>query len=313
MYNKGIIIIYNDFTEDWLPILKASSIKLIGLHSLYKLGGVEAYLEWLHRESTKALIEKFEAEGFIFVHQLHVLDYLLPKSLFENHREWFRENKDHERINDWNLCPSNAEVLQYIENRTYELALALRQKNHKYYLWPDDSIDSICYCKKCAKLTGADQAIIIAEAMLKGLKRYDENAKLSFLAYQDAMGEITIEHSDNLFLQFAPILRNHNEPITSNDEKNKHNRAVLNALKNKFKDIEILEYYLDASYFCQWKKENVSNIVINKEVLARDCEFYKSSGATTITTFAGFINKQWFERFGTQAFKDYVEVINKYF
>lgn len=313
MNNKGIVIIYNDFTEDWLPILKESSIRLIGLHSLYKFGGVKAYLEWLNRDSTKALIKKFEKEGFTFVHQLHVLDYLLPKSLFSKHQEWFRENQYHKRINDWNLCSSNDEVLEYISDRTYELALILQQKSHKYYLWPDDSLDSVCYCDECAKLTGADQAIIIAEAMLKGLKKYDKDAKLSFLAYQNAMEKITIQHNDDLFLQFAPISRNHNEPMTSNDEKNKYNREILNSLKSEFEDIEILEYYLDASYFCQWKKENVSNIVINKEVLARDCEFYKNSGATTITTFAGFINKEWFERFGTQSFKDYVEIINKYF
>ena len=220
MKKKGIIILNKDFSREWLPILKESGINTIGFHSLYQFGGVEGHLDWLLNEDTQKLIAEFEANGFEIEHQLHAVDWLLPRSFFKLHPEWFRVNDKGERVNDWNLCVSNREALSFLETSAYKLALLLRQKSHYYYIWSDDCVNSVCYCDRCRRYGGADQNMIIMKHVLKGLKRYDQEAKLSFLSYQDSSDVLTIQPGQDMFLEFAPIGRNHAKALDGNDEAN---------------------------------------------------------------------------------------------
>ena len=151
MKKKGIIILNRDFSREWLPILQESGINTIGFHSLYQYGGVEGHLNWLLNEDTQKLISEFEANGFEIEHQLHAVDWLLPRSLFKLHPDWFRVNDKGERVNDWNLCVSNQTALAFLETSAYKLALLLRQKSHCYYIWSDDCVNSLCYCDKCRR------------------------------------------------------------------------------------------------------------------------------------------------------------------
>lgn len=121
MKKKGIIILNKDFSREWLPILKESGINTIGFHSLYQFGGMEGHLDWLLNEDTQKLIAEFEANGFEIEHQLHAVDWLLPRSFFKLHPEWFRVNDKGERVNDWNLCVSNREALSFLETSAYKL------------------------------------------------------------------------------------------------------------------------------------------------------------------------------------------------
>lgn len=313
MNNVTVIIIYKDFSIHWLERLKKLNIKNIGLHTLYQYGGVAGYLDWLSQDSTKELIKKFEDEGFNIVHELHVIDYLLPRSLFEKDPSLFREDKDGKRNKDWNLCASNKKALKYIENAAFNLAEKLNQRDNHYYLWQDDCAESTCHCKKCRKLSPADQIMVITKYILKGLKRYNKNAKLSYLAYQNSIDGLTKKPAKDMFLQFAPINRVHNEPITSDNEKNAINRKNLEKLVHKFNEIEILEYYLDASYFCQWKRENVGPLNLNENNLVKDFVYYKSNKATSLSTFAGFIDNEWIEKFGEKDLELFSKTVNKYF
>ena len=116
MKTKGIIIINKDFSIEWLDLLLKSGFNTVGLHSLYQYGGVEGHLNWWVKEETQNLIAEFENKGIVIEHQLHAVDWLLPRSLFETHPEWFRVNDKGERVKDWNLCTSNKEALKFIEN-----------------------------------------------------------------------------------------------------------------------------------------------------------------------------------------------------
>lgn len=314
MKDKGIVIIYNDFSIDFLEILKKVNIKSIGLHSLYQFGGVKSYLEWLNTKETQDLIAKFENEGFSFTHFLHAVDYLLPRDLYQDHPDWFRENEKGQRTNDWNLCPSNKQALSYLENSSFDLAKKLKQKNHYYHLWLDDSINSFCHCEKCQNISPFDQNMIVVKSILKGLKKYDQEAMLSFLAYQDSFGIPKIKPPKDIFLEFAPINRNHNKSIDSDDENNVNNRKVFDGLAMLFtNNIHILEYYLDVSYFCNWKKEDAKQLTINKDVLQKDLLYYKSKGATSIYSFAGFVDKSWIDKYGDEQLQEYSLLVDKFF
>ena len=173
MNKKGVVMLNEELTEDWANTLGECGINSLGLHSLYWHGGLDAHLNWLLDEDTQSLIEDCEKKGFTVEHQLHAVDWLLPRSQFSQNPEWFRMNEEGIRTNDWNFCVSNEEALRFISNSAYKLALLLRQSSHEYYIWMDDKENSFCHCPKCRGYSGADQNMIVMKAVLKGLKRYD--------------------------------------------------------------------------------------------------------------------------------------------
>ena len=304
MKKKGIIILNKDFSREWLPILKESGINTIGFHSLYQFGGMEGHLDWLLNEDTQKLIAEFEA-----------VDWLLPRSFFKLHPEWFRVNDKGERVNDWNLCVSNREALSFLETSAYKLALLLRQKSHYYYIWSDDCVNSVCYCDRCRRYGGADQNMIIMKHVLKGLKRYDQEAKLSFLSYQDSSDVLTIQPDRDMFLEFAPIGRNHAKALDGNDEANVKARKTLEELLKIFpaETTQILEYFLDVSLFCQWKRENAKALDLDAEKLGRDISYYASLGVGGITTFSGFMDGEWRAKYGDGDIRLYGKALDEFF
>lgn len=312
--NSSIIIINRDLCEEWLDVLTECGIATIGLHSLYQYGGIDEFLNWLNRADVRNLLQKFKNAGIEIEYQLHAVNWLLPRGLFSVHPEWFRTDKNGVRVSDWNLCVSSAEALEYIENSAYLLAKMLEQSSHNYYIWGDDCIGSVCYCEKCSKISGADQNMIIMKHVLKGLKRYDKDAKLAFLSYQDSFGTLTVPPEKDMFLEFAPIDRDHFSPICSDNEKNRRNCEIFENLGQIFNgDKHVLEYYLDVSYYCGWKRENVKDLVLDTVVLEEDFKYYKSRGATCLSTFAGFIDGGWLKEFGAEKIKKYAEIVKKYF
>ena len=96
--------------------------------------------------------------------------------------------------------------------------------------------------------------------MLKGLKRYDQEAKLSFLSYQDSSDVLTIQPDRDMFLEFAPIGRNHAKALDGNDEANVKARKTLEELLKIFpaETTQILEYFL---FECQFP-ESIEKIRI---------------------------------------------------
>lgn len=312
--NSSIIIINRDLCEEWLDVLTDCGIATIGLHSLYQYGGIDEFLNWLNRADVRNLLQKFKNTGIEIEYQLHAVNWLLPRGLFSVHPEWFRTDKNGVRVSDWNLCVSSAEALEYIENSAYLLAKMLEQSSHNYYIWGDDCIGSVCYCEKCSKISGADQNMIIMKHVLKGLKRYDKDAKLAFLSYQDSFGTLTVPPEKDMFLEFAPIDRDHFSPICSENEKNRMNCEIFENLGQIFHgDKHVLEYYLDVSYYCGWKRENLKDLVLDTAVLEEDLKYYKSRGATCLSTFAGFIDGGWLKEFGAEKIKKYAEIVKKYF
>lgn len=313
MKGRGVIILNRDFSAEWYDLLKDCNINRIGLHSLYQNGGLQGHLEWLQSPYVCDLIAKFEKGGFEVLNEVHAVDWLLPRKLYEEHKSWFRMNENGERVKDWNFCVSNEDALEYVENSAYNLAVKLKQNSEKYGIWSDDCVNSVCHCEKCSKLNGADQNMIIMKAVLRGLKRYDASAKLGFLSYQDALTVPNIAPDKDMFLEFAPIDRNHFVAMEAADDKNKKNRDVLEKMLKIFsaESAQILEYFLDVSLFCQWKRENAGPLHLSKERLDKDIRYYKSLGIENITTFTGFMDKEWREKFGVKDIEIYGRTINE--
>ena len=141
----------------------------------------------------------------------------------------------------------------------------------------------------------------IMKHILRGLKRYDPQAKLSFLAYDDSMALPTEKPDEDMFLEFAPIRRNHLQPIDGDDEKNKANREMLLKLLKIFPagSARVLEYFLDVSLYCDWDREKAAAIPFDEARVRRDLEFYRSAGIERTTTFAVFMDDEWRRQYGT--------------
>ena len=157
--------------------------------------------------------------------------------------------------------------------------------------------------------------MIIMKHVLKGLKRYDQEAKLSFLSYQDSSDVLTIQPDRDMFLEFAPIGRNHAKALDGNDEANVKARKTLEELLKIFpaETTQILEYFLDVSLFCQWKRENAKALDLDAEKLGRDISYYASLGVGGITTFSGFMDGEWRAKYGDGDIRLYGKALDEFF
>ena len=215
---RGIIVHPEDLTVGWLDRMHRAGLNTLGLHPV---GGRLAH-ESLQRAidahespDSRRLRQEAADRGIRVEYEAHVMAWLLPRAMHEKHPDWFRMNEKGERAADFNLCASNPDALDYVARRTAELAGRLETGAEKYYYWLDDVTGFGCHCPECRKLSPADQQLKIVNAMLKGLRSYKKDAKLCYLAYNDAL-EVpgTVRPSEGVFLEYAPIRRDHHRPIS---------------------------------------------------------------------------------------------------
>lgn len=307
---RSIIIRYHDACDKWIDILKKGNYNTLGLHFITTKNTMEDYIEWLEKDG-RSFIEKVEAEGILVEHELHALRYLLPRNLFDEHPEYFRVNTVGNRANDHNLCLQSKEALEIVAERSYGLAKILRQKGHRYYLWTDDVEDAWCHCEECEKLSPSDQCLIMAEYILKGLRRYDEKAELCYLAYHAAVVPPTRPIPEGIFAEYAPIHRDMFTPVTEG-ENAVHAETVKDLLKVfPAENAEILEYWLDVSFYTKWGRLPLIKVPYHENVLKADFEFYKSLGVCAIKTFGAYMNDSYLEEYGDKEIIDYGNLLSE--
>lgn len=308
---KGIVILYRDVCSEWLDLLCKEGIDTLGLHFIPDRFEMDGYLDWLSREGGE-WIKQAEENGLCVEHELHALRYLLPRALFEEHPEYFRVNAEGERTAKHNACVSSEEGMAIVEERACALAFALKQKGHRYYWWSDDVSDAWCHCERCRSLTSSDQNLLFLSHVLNGLRRYDPQAELCYLAYHDTITPPHLPIPEGIFLEFAPIKRDLSKPLT--DEVNRPTREAIESLLRVFDPsrAEILEYWLDVSLYCKWGKLPIERVPNRPEVWQADFAYYTSLGISKIKTFGAFVDRDYFDRFGNQEIVSYAKILNQY-
>ena len=98
------------------------------------------------------------------------------------------------------------------------------------------------------------------------------------------------------------------------DEKNVKNRKILENLLKIFPadTAQVLEYFLDVSLFCQWKRENAGPLQLDEARLRADIAYYRSLGIKSVTTFSGFMDRDWLARYGTKDIELYGKVLKEF-
>lgn len=313
---RGILVHPEELTPDWLDLMKENGLNALGLHPVGGRRAAETleaavaahalpHSAFLRREANK--------RGITVEYEAHACGWLLPRSLFSYVPDWFRMNESGERVADFNFCASSPDALDYVARRARLLASLLSSDTDRYYFWLDDVTDCACRCPACRNLSPSDQQMKILNAILKGIRSYNSNAKLSYLAYHDSL-EIPrrVEPADGIFLEYAPMRRNHHVPLADPTcEENARETAPLKELLSLFgrKDAKVLEYWMDNSMFSNWTKPP-KLLIPDFDVMRRDADFYESMGFSSVTGFGCYLGKDYQALYGKPPLRDYGAILN---
>lgn len=298
---KGVVLSVEDLeTVDWPKIAKENGINSIGTHI-----SPSQVLEFMRSEKGKTFLDECAAYGIDVEHQLHAMGELLPRSLFEEDSTMFRMDKSGRRVTDFNCCAHSEKALGLIASNAAALAKELPATNHRYYLWLDDNSEP-CFCPSCSEYSASDQALIIENKMIEAIRKVDPEASLAHLAYQRTMvPPEKVKPSEGIFLEFAPIERQWDRPLSDLDAPGRKGRMshkeVMDLLEANLKVFPsetavALEYWLDVSLASGWKKPAV-RLPWHPDVFKSDLETYKSYGIRNITSFAVYMDSTYFNSY----------------
>ncbi len=308
---NGMIIHPGELSKKWINRLADAGIGTLGIHPEGGSGApksLERLLSLLGTPEYRALIDYARSRGLRIEYECHAAGYLMDKSLFAAHPEYFRMNESGERVSDWNFCVSNADALSIFAKRAAQLALALYGSDKKFYFWMDDGRGIHCHCPKCRSLSPSDQQYIALRAALDEIKKHIPEARMAYLAYIDTIIPPTVAHDSNgLFLEYAPF-----EKYTAKGEDSairiERERAMIAPLLEYFgkEDSKVLEYWYDNSLFSRWKKPP-ARFVLDEKAMSADILDYRAMGFDSISTFACFLGDDYEELYGEADIKPFAK------
>ncbi len=314
---RGIIIHPDELEWSWVERLQEAHLNVLALHPP---GGANAHValesaihyRFLHE--TQAIFSRLSHMGVEIEYEAHAMGWLLPRSLFAVKPEWFRMDENGCRVADFNLCPSQPEALDYVAARAEQLARLLNVDSDRYFFWLDDVSNCACHCEKCRSLSVSDQQLIVTNAMLQGIRRYKATARLSYLAYHEAIAAPQkAEPMNGVFLEYAPFHRNAHKPLMDPDcAENVQEARSLKPLLSYFgkQDSQVLEYWMDNSMYSNWTKPP-KRFALDEAVMQEDVKAYREMGFASITSFGCFLGQDYRALWGEPPVKRYGEILMK--
>jgi len=315
MRKNGVVVTPEDFIgTDWLERMKRLGFNTLGIHS----GGSKAHriLERLGETGTAAFRQPFLDAGIDCEYEIHASAELMLEYRFQKHPEYFAMNEAGERCKGRNWCISNPDVADMITERACKLAKALPSSSHRYYFWGADSSDAHCHCPECRKHVAAELLLRSVNAFSRGIRKADPLGQTAYLAYSGTFDiPRGMEPADGVFLEYAPFHRDYATALNdAASDKNVPYCKAFQELMGLFGagNTLILEYFLDSSYFSCWRKP-AKKPRLYPEILKRDLEFYANSGVAGLTTFAVYMDGEYFRTHGEEDVVTYADLTRQYF
>lgn len=321
MKRRGILIWSFDFDSYWIHLAEKMGLTTLGLHPIPDVPAedprsLETLLQQMKTESFRSKAKELTQCGIDMEIEIHAMHLLLPREKYAEHPEWFRMDETGVRVCDLNCCPTNEEALAYIEKQAERLAeqIAPYSTSHRYSFWTSDA-GKFCHCEKCRELSPSDQALILYNRIIKGIRKVDPQASHCFLAYQNTLQvPEKVKPAEGIFLEYAPIDRD--SAFALNDKscwKNVNQAVHLAPLLEYFgtKGSQVLEYWMDNSRFYQWKHP-FGELPFYEGVLKRDVEFYDGFGFESMTSFGCGLNRAYAREYGEYPMLEYGKILQAF-
>jgi hypothetical protein len=301
---RGIILCRRDLEQpDWPDLFARARLNTLGIH----LMTVAEFAGYAASPEGSAVLKRFQTAGVAVEFEHHIMGELLPRALFDQVPEMFRVDETGKRTSKANFCCSSDQALKTIRRNAERLARALPHRTGRYFFWPDDAAEW-CRCPKCRGLTPSDQNLILANAILEGVRRFDPKATACCLAYAQTLPvPRSVKPAEGIFLEFAPIHRSWRRPFNDPrcEENLKHVRYMEGLLKFfGTKGAQVLEYWLDASRHSGWKRPS-KKIPDLSACLEPDMAFYAKAGFESVTTFGVYLDPDYWQMHGPPPIAEY--------
>lgn len=297
---KSLLIHPEELSKKWIDRFVAQGVDTVGLHPV---GGndaefsLERLTQRMQEADYQALIDYAREQGLKIEYEFHSCSWLLPRGLFEQHPEYFRVDTAGNRTTDRNFCVTNEDALQFVVDRSVQLAKALYGSENRYFFWLDDGKNQHCHCEQCKNLSPSDQNLMTMNAIVTALRKEDPDAQVAYLAYQDCMAvPQQVRPAPGIFLEYAPIERCFDKPLR---ESMQPQIPAIQELLDYFgtTDSKVLEYWYDNSLFSGWKKPP-QRFEPKNQFIPDDIAFYRELGFEDISSFACYLGEDYEALYG---------------
>jgi hypothetical protein len=296
---RGVVLIPSDLTlTEWPERAAAAGLNTIGLHTGRQLSVVT---DFIRSDEGQKFLATCRRLGLQVDYELHAMEDLLPRTLFQQDKSLFRLDKTGQRTAEFNCCPSQPRALEIIAESALKFSRILRPTTHRYFYWPDDGREW-CACEKCQGLSASEQALLVENCILKALRaNHDPEATVCHIAYVPTLvPPRQVRPEPGIFLEFAPITRSHERPLAEQTDKSVLDRLdVLDANLEVFprESAQVLEYWLDVSRFSGWKRP-AQKLPWHNSVFRADVQEYTRRGIRHVTSFACYIDADYVKLHG---------------
>jgi hypothetical protein len=301
LLTRGVVLVPEDLTlSDWPQLAKDAGLTTIGLHHQ---NSPAAVVKCVQSQAGGRFREECRKLGLQIEYELHAMQELLPRNLFEKAPDFFRMNDNGERTADVNCCVHSDRALEIVCENALAIAKILRPTTGRYFYWGDDG-QPWCLCPKCRDLSPSDQATLLENRICRALREEDPRAQVAHLAYLNTLPPPEeVKPDEGVFLEYAPIKRRYDIPYEEHEAQEASGLHALEANLRVFPGdtAQVLEYWLDVSRFSRWKRPGVK-IPWNREVCVADIRTYRKLGIRHITTFAAWIDAGYRDRFEDLSF-----------
>ena len=288
---RGVVLRPSDLAIDWVQMAHENGVNTIGTHMV-----PSEVIAYLQSEKGQKFLADCKKYGIHVEHQLHAMNELLPRDLFDTDSTMFRMNEHGHRTNDYNLCVHSQRALDTVAANAVKYARLLPATNHRYYYWIYDN-RPMCTCPSCAQYSESEQALIVENRMIKALRGIDPQAQLAHLCYLTTLSAPRkVKPAEGIFLEFAPYKRKYTK-VLSEEFPNLLRHLEENLEVFPAETAVVLEYWLDAGMLSYGKKP-IPKLPWNKTVYEQDIDLYAKFGIRNITAFGTGINANYVKMYG---------------
>jgi hypothetical protein len=195
--NASLLIHPDELSYKWIDRIAEHRIPTLALHPPGGIRADETLLDLCRRledAEYRKMIDYARERGISIEYEMHSARFLLPKSEFESHPEYFRMTRDGVRSPDLNLCPSCDAALDIVAENAARLAKSLYGSTERFFFWLDDAADGRCHCQKCKELSASDQQLLILNRIIKRLRKDIPNASLAYVDLEYACSTRTMSN-----------------------------------------------------------------------------------------------------------------------